>query len=90
MAQLFGVVGGIVAVSMIAAWRIRFRSRAERTGPSEPVLEATREPTALSVAPLPPSDFISAVEGALGQEVVLVRLRTPTKVFKLEVPPRSV
>jgi hypothetical protein len=38
--------------------------------------------------PLPPSVFLSAVEKALGQRVLSLRLRTPSNVFKLE-PPQS-
>ena len=38
--------------------------------------------------PLPPSAFLSAVEDAIGEEVVFLRLRTPSNVFKLEAPRR--
>ena len=39
--------------------------------------------------PLPPSAFLSAVENAIGEEVVFLRLRTPSNVFRLEAPRRG-
>ena len=36
--------------------------------------------------PLPPSEFLAAVETAIGQQVLFLRLRTPSNVFKLEAP----
>jgi hypothetical protein len=85
---LFAVIGSIVAVAMLLAWRVRFRSRPyEAAAPSvavpAPGSDGGGSP---GDAPLPPSAFLSAVERALGQRVVSLRLRTPSNVFRLEPP----
>lgn len=90
LAQLFGAIGGIVVAAVIAAWLIRFRPLgrgSEVSARPEPGTGAN--PELVTGAPLPPAAFVSAVELAIGQEVVLLRLRTPSKVFKLEVPGRG-
>lgn len=90
LAQLFGAVGGIVAVAVIAAWFIRFRPGAPSSAVSAgPEAKTAANPEMVAGAPLPPADFVAAVESAIGQDVVLLRLRTPSKVFKLEVPGRG-
>jgi hypothetical protein len=88
LAALFGVIGGIVGLALLVAWRIRFRPERKRISYAGDPPQATSV-TAAPVASLPPSEFISAVERAIGQEVVLLRLRTPSNVFKLEAPGRS-
>lgn len=90
MPQLFGALGGIVALAVIAAWLIRFRPvRRRSTVPAGSETGAVANPELLTGVPLPPAAFVSAVERAIGQQVVLLRLRTPSKVFKLEVPGRG-
>ena len=90
LAQLFGGLGGIVAVAVIAAWLIRFRPVGRASAVSGGAEAATAaNPELVTGAPLPPAAFVAAVESAIGQEVVLLRLRTPSKVFKLEVPGRG-
>lgn len=89
MAGLFGVIGGTVALALILAWRIRFRMWAGHSIDQSGIPAESARRSAKDNAPLPPSEFISAVERALGQDVVFLRLRTPSKVFKLEVPRRS-
>jgi hypothetical protein len=90
LAQLFGAIGGIVAVAVILAWFIRFRpvGRGSAVSPG-PDSKTAANPEMVTGAPLPPAAFVAAVESAIGQEVVLLRLRTPSKVFKLEVPGRG-
>ena len=87
--QLFGAIGGIVAVAVIAAWLIRFRPVGRSSAVAGPEAETAANPEMATGAPLPPAAFVAAVESAIGQEVVLLRLRTPSKVFKLEVPVRG-
>ena len=88
--ELFATIGAIVVVAMVLAWRVRFRPRRldlERPAVVDPaplIQHAHPAPE----APLPPSAFLSAVEQALGQPVVSLRLRTPSDVFKLEPPAR--
>lgn len=90
MAQLFGAIGGIVAVAVIAAWVIRFRPVGGGSAVSAGAeADPAASPELVTGAPLPPAAFVAAVESAIGQEVVLLRLRTPSKVFKLEVPGRG-
>lgn len=89
MAGLFGVIGGTVALALILAWRIRFRLWPRQMVDPSGLPAESAERSSSDDGPLPPSEFISAVERALGQDVVFLRLRTPSKVFKLEVPGRS-
>jgi hypothetical protein len=89
LAQLFGAIGGVVAVAMIAAWRIRFRRAAGSPAPAKKAGSGNGAAGGNPPAPMPPSAFVAAVEEAIGQEVVALRLRTPTDVFKIEVPGRS-
>ena len=87
MPELFAAIGGIVVVALVVAWRVRFRSRpyeSDRAIVSEPAPSAHSLPPV--EAPLPPSAFLAAVENALGQPVISLRLRTPSNVFKLEPP----
>lgn len=88
--ELFATIGAIVAVAMALAWRVRFRpGRLDLVGPAAVDAEPDiQQPQPAPEAPLPPSAFLSAVEEALGQTVVSLRLRTPSDVFKLEPPAR--
>ena len=88
MPGLFFAIGGIVLVAMVLAWRVRFRSRPyDPAGAIVPEEQpSARRPAAAPEAPLPPSAFLSAVEQALGEPVVSLRLRTPSNIFKLEPP----
>ena len=90
MTQLIAAIGGIAAVAVLLALVIRFRPF-RRDAAVSAVAETANlaEPGSLAVSLLPPAAFISAVERAIGQEVLLLRLRTPSGVFKVEVPGRS-
>jgi hypothetical protein len=90
--ELLAAICGIVVVAMVLAWRVRFRSRSyEPARAIFPEAEPAARLTASAPdSPLPPSVFLSAVEQALGQPVVSLRLRTPSNIFRLEPPqPRS-
>ena len=53
---------------------------------SPPKTPAESPPESPLAVPLPPSEFLAAVEMAIGQQVLFLRLRTPSNVFKLEAP----
>ena len=60
--------------------------------PPKPAVDSSPDSPAESPAgsplavPLPPSEFLAAVETAIGQQVLFLRLRTPSNVFRLEAP----
>ncbi|HUE59808.1 MAG TPA: hypothetical protein VMO88_09525 [Acidimicrobiales bacterium] len=59
------------------------RKSAVDSSPDSPAESPSGSPLAV---PLPPSEFLAAVEMAIGQQVLFLRLRTPSNVFKLEAP----
>jgi len=59
------------------------RKSAVDSSPDSPAESPSGSPLAV---PLPPSEFLAAVEMAIGQRVLFLRLRTPSNVFKLEAP----
>jgi hypothetical protein len=84
--ELFGAIGGVVVVAMVVAWRVRFRPRPDESAQvaSPQVASGARSPSPPPEGPLPPSAFLSAVEKALGQPVLSLRLRTSSDVFRVE------
>ena len=98
---LFTAIGGIVVLALVVAWRVRFRTGGQgSTDALSARTSATRDgtpagPRTASTSesppgvPLPPLAFLAAIEKAVGQEVVFLRLRTTSNVFKLEPPHRD-